>query len=68
MTDYMVLSVEDEKEADVLSILREMLFLLKDGKENIIYVGSIGSVKSIAMKEDMALHFSSFVDNYEDLE
>ena len=68
MTDYMVLSVEDEKEADVLSILREMLFLLKDGKGNIIYVGSIGSVKSIALKEDMVLPFSSFVDNYEDLE
>lgn len=67
MKEYLVLRVLKEEEGAVLEVMNTLLNLLKEDKGEIVYIGSLEKARSIAKKTGIALPFSSFVDNFNDL-
>lgn len=67
MTDYMVVSVAEDKDDDIVPILMELEFRMSEYKGDVVFVGSLEKVRRISDENDIVLPFSSFVDNLEDL-
>ena len=48
MTDYMVVSVAEDKDDDIVPILMELEFRMSEYKGDVVFVGSLEKVRRIS--------------------